>query len=177
MAIRSRPVRGRRPGNRAKPLQRDIMEAMICQRVYLGWTFAFIASCMRTFCSAVCERTVRNTFKRWLTTGTVEHAPRRLRKRKMSTWLTIYLVRLASARPWMYLDEIAGEVNRVSRTRPDLDGKTYSPSVLPRSAARLRLDLEENARQGSRARRVQPVEVLAGGWRRVHRRSSAYICG
>ena len=120
-------TRGRKRGDYAKPLQTDIMEAMICAHVYERKTFAEVARTFRTFANVVCERTVRNTYKRWLATGTVDHAPRRLRARKMSAWLLAYMLRLVSDRPWLYLDEIAREVNRESRTRPDIDGKSYSP--------------------------------------------------
>ena len=102
------------------------MESMICARVYDRRSFAEIARMFRTFTNVVCERTVRNTFKRWLATGTVDHTPRRLRKRKMSTWLLTHMMRVVSRTPWLYLDEIAREVNRASRERPDLDGRSYS---------------------------------------------------
>lgn len=58
----------------------------------------------------------------------MDHAPRHLRERKMSTWLLTHVMRVVSLTPWLYLDEIAREVDRASRTRrPDrLDGKSYS---------------------------------------------------
>lgn len=45
----------------------------------------------------------------------------------MSTWLLAHTLSVVRERPWLYLDEIAREVNYESRTRPGIDGKSYSP--------------------------------------------------
>ena len=87
----------------------------------------------------------------------------------MSAWLLAHMLRHLSDRPWLYLDEIAREVNLESRRRPDIDGKSYPPQYFRAQLARVRLDDEaDDVRQGGRALlRDAAVDVLARARRRT----------
>lgn len=100
------------PMTTAEALPVALMEVWIYQHFALGWSAAYIASTNRNSVNSIYEKTVRAAIKRFTETGHVDYPPRRTRARKMTPDVLAALLLIVERDPWLYLDEIAVELER-----------------------------------------------------------------
>lgn len=102
---------GRRPGDRARHINPQLMQVWVYQRDALGWSAEYIAEVNRTFDNIICAKTVRRALKRWDDTGLVDYPPRKARQVAVGPDERKVLKDIINAEPYLYLSEIAAEFN------------------------------------------------------------------
>lgn len=104
------PQSGRIGVGRGHRLDVGVMECIVWQYHFLGFSFDYIASIMRTSDNTISATTVRSVIQRFDKTGIVDYAPREKPVTKMSDETLDVLLAIVAEQPWLYLSEMAEEL-------------------------------------------------------------------
>lgn len=88
----------------------DLLENILWQYYFVGFSPEEIAMCNRTSTQTICVATVYATIARFEETGIVDYTPAPTREKKMSDDVRGVLLRIVENQPWLYLSEMADDL-------------------------------------------------------------------